>query len=394
MKKVCFVMHTDLFTPWPVVRAVREIEVLKEHGYDISAVCWIKNMNQLAKNEEKDGVSVHRIFMQPPKNSAPKRILAFRKILADMSNEIVNLKPDAIVCHDLEILKAGVSAKRKLGVPLFFDAHENWPDMVAQNSKLEASYFSKLEKKLLHHVVHSYTYGNDLTEKYTKMGFLATTLYNSKSVEDIPKIDESECENIRRRLGIDIDDFVVGFSGSVSLKNGAQQVIDAQHILHKNFVFLVVGGSGRKEDLEGVKKHALKNDVNDRVIFTGRVPPDDLLRYTKAMDVGTALFQPLSENEKVRIPNKIFDYMAMEVPMIVSDFPNMRKIVVDEAHCGMVVNPMNVKEITKAILHFQENPKEAQEQGKRGRKKFEDAYSWNIQKKKLTESHPIWRGEL
>jgi glycosyltransferase involved in cell wall biosynthesis len=107
--------------------------------------------------------------------------------------------------------------------------------------------------------------------------------------------------------------------------------------------------------------------------------------------VGTALFQPLSENEKVRIPNKIFDYMAMKVPMIVSDFPNMRRIVVDEAQCGLAVNPMNVKEITAAILHYQKNPEDATEKGKNGRKNFEEMYSWDIQKKKLIASHPLWQ---
>jgi glycosyltransferase involved in cell wall biosynthesis len=371
---------------------MREIEVLKDHGFEIHAVCWVKGKPELPKEEEREGIKVHRIFMVPPKGMI-NRILTFRKILEKISQKIIQIRPVAIICHDLEILKAGVIAKKKLQVPLFFDAHENWSEMVALNSKLEARYFAFLEKRLLTHVTHSYTYGNDLTEKYNKMGFLATTLYNSKSIDDIPKLNEGEVNEIKEKLGIEKDDFVVGFSGSVSLKNGAQQVIDAQYIMQKSFVFLVVGGAGRKEDLEGVKKHAIKNGVENKVIFTGRVPPDDLLRYSAVMDVGTALFQPLSENEKARIPNKIFDYMAMEVPMIVAYFPNMKKIVVDEAHCGAAVNPMNVKDITKAILHYKENPEEAREKGKNGRKKFEELYSWDVQKKKLKDSHPFWRGE-
>lgn len=391
MKSVCFVLHTDLLDPWPVVRAMREIDVLKEHGYKIHAVCWIKSKSNLPKDEEKKEVKLHRIFLIPPKGKIG-RIHAFRKIIDEISKKIIHIKPDAIVCHDLEILKAGVVAKKKLDIPLFFDAHENWPEMVAQNSKTEARYFANLEKKLLAHVNYSYTYGDDLTEKYNNMGFPATTLFNSKSISDIPQINEVEKDNIKRKLGITKEDFVVGFSGSVSLKNGAQQVIDALYVLNKNFVFLIVGGSGRKEDLEGVKKHAKKLKVHDRVIFTGRVPPIDLLRYSSVMDVGTALFQPLSENEKARIPNKIFDYMAMSVPMIVAYFPNMKKIVVDEAKCGAAVNPMNVKDIAKTIIHFQNNPEDAREMGKNGRKMFQEMYCWDIQKKKLMDSHPLWRG--
>jgi glycosyltransferase involved in cell wall biosynthesis len=322
-----------------------------------------------------------------------KRFLAYRRILKEMSKKIIEIKPDFIVAHDLEILKAAVMAQKALDVPLFFDAHENWPAMVAENSKMEARFFTRLEKKLLKNVTYSYTYGDDLTEKYKGMGYPAVSLYNSKSVDSIPKINETDIGEMSDKFDLKKDDFIIGFSGSVNLENGTQQVIDSLKNLPKNFKFFVVGGSGRKEDLEKVKKYVKQRGVQDRVILTGRVKSEDLLRYSAVFDVGTALFQPLNPNQIARVPNKLFDYMAMSVPIIVSDFPNMRKVVVKDAKCGVAVSPMDINAITKSILNFSKNPAEAKKMGENGRTKFEKLYSWDVQKKKLMNSHPLWRGE-
>jgi glycosyltransferase involved in cell wall biosynthesis len=375
------------------MRAMKEIEVLKEHGYEIFVVSWIKDSLDLPKTEEREGIKVHRFFLPPPKKSFLKRFLAYRRIIKEMSKKIIEIKPNAIVAHDLEILKAGVTAKKALNVPLFFDAHENWPEMVAENSKLEARFFTRLEKKLLKNVTYSYTYGDDLTEKYKGMGYPAVTLYNSKSLDAVPSVSDSQIESMREQWGIKKDDFVIGFSGSVNLQNGTQQVIDVLKNLPKNFKFLVVGGSGKKEDLENVRKYVDDKGAQDRVILTGRVKSGNLLRYSAVFDVGTALFQPLNPNQIARVPNKLFDYMAMSVPMIVSDFPNMRKVVVKDVQCGVWVSPMDINAITKSILHFSKNPDEAKKMGENGRAKFEKLYSWNVQKKKLMNSHPLWRDE-
>ncbi len=394
MKSVCFALHADLFSPWPIMRAMKEINVLKELGFEIFVVSWIKDNLKLPEFEERDGLKVQRFFLTPPKKSIFKRLLTHRKIIKEMSKKIIEIKPHAIVAHDLEILKAAVSAKKALNVPLFFDAHENWPAMVAENSRLESRVFARMERKLLKNVTYSYTYGDDLTEKYKSMGHPALSLYNSKSMDSIPKINEAELGEMRVKFALKKDDFVVGFSGSVNLENGTQQVMDALKNLPKNFKFLIVGGSGRAENLENVKEYATQRRLSDRVIITGRVKSDDLLRYSAVFDVGTALFQPLNPNQIARVPNKLFDYMAMSIPMIVSDFPNMRKVVVKDAQCGIAVNPMNINGITKAILHFHEHPHEALEMGGNGRAKFEELYSWDVQKRKLVESHPFWRKEI
>jgi glycosyltransferase involved in cell wall biosynthesis len=394
MKTACFVLHDDLFTPWPVMRAVKEIEVLRECGYEISVVSWIKGKYPLSETEKKHGINLYRIDLKPPETSFFKRLLTYLKISKAVRKKLIELKPDIIISHDLEMLYASVKAKKALDVPLFYDAHENWPEMVAQNSKFESRVFGIMEKRLLRHVTHSYTYGDDLKEKFNQLGFPATTLFNSKSLSATPQINEHEKEKMKEHLGFKKDDFILGFAGASSLENGLKQTLDSLKKLPDNIKFFIVGGSGRAGLLEKAQDYAKEIRVWDRVKFTGRVPSDTLLRNTAVFDVGTALFQPLSANEIARIPNKIFDYMALSIPMIVSDFPNMRKIVCEESDCGLAVNPMDIKGIAKAVLFFYENPENIREKGENGRRMFEGTFCWDMQKKKLIDSHEVWNNQV
>lgn len=392
MTNVCFVLHLDYFTPWPLDRAAKEIEVLRENDIDITVVSWIKDALKLPATEVKDGITVYRFFLQPPKTSFVKRMFAYLKMSRAISRQIRKIRPDAVVCHDLEMLHPSVKAVKALKVPLFYDSHENWPAMVAQNSRFESSRLAALEKKLLKHVTYSYTYGDDLTEKFNGMGFPAATLYNSKKLGSVPSITEADITEMKKQMGFELSDFVLGFAGSSKLDNGISQTIDALTKLPENIKFFVVGGSRRLGDVEEITRYVSEKGLENRVKFTGRIESDMLLRYTATFDVGTALFQPFSQNEIARVPNKIFDYMALGLPMVVSDFPNMRRVVVDESDCGLVVDPTDIDEITKAVRHFYEHPDDTQEKGKMGRAMFEQAYCWDMQKKKLVDSHPVWRG--
>lgn len=391
MKTACFILHSDLLMPWPVVRAMKEIEILKENGWEISVISWIKSLSELPPSEVKNDIKLHRYFLQPPKKNFLRRLQTYVKMSKAVHKKILELKPNIMICHDLEMLYSSVKAAKELKVPLFYDAHENWPEMVALNNRFEAKCFALLEKRLLRHVAHSYTYGDDLSEKFREMGFPATTLFNSKSLDAVPTIEETDIEQIKEQLGLIKSDFIIGYSGAASLENGLQQTIDALQLLPVNVKFLVVGGSYYGENLEKAKRYAEKKKVQDRVIFTGRVPSDVLLKHISVFDVGTALFQPLSANEIARVPNKIFDYMALSVPMIVSDFPNMRRIVVEESDCGLVVPPMEIEAIIKAVMQFYEHPEDVRVKGERGRAMFEKLYCWDVQKKKLVQSHEVWQ---
>src|SRR2546425_13236791 len=116
--RVCIVLHTDLFHPWPVLRPMREVEVLRSAGREVQVVSWIKGLSaDWPTHEVRDGLEITRIKLAPPRGLW-RRGAGDRAVMERVAGVIVSLKPDALLCHDLEMLWASAMGKRKLGVPL------------------------------------------------------------------------------------------------------------------------------------------------------------------------------------------------------------------------------------------------------------------------------------
>jgi len=74
----------------------------------------------------------------------------------------------------------------------------------------------------------------------------------------------------------------------------------------------------------------------------------------------------------------LFEYMSAGLPVIASNFPAWRTLI-EQAGCGLTVNPLNVREIADAITWILEHPAEAEAMGKRGQAAVLSTYNWDTQ---------------
>jgi glycosyltransferase involved in cell wall biosynthesis len=79
------------------------------------------------------------------------------------------------------------------------------------------------------------------------------------------------------------------------------------------------------------------------------MPLDELHQYTVQAELGMSLEENLGLNYYYALPNKLFDYIQAGVPVVVSDFPEMAKVVRDY-NIGMAVNDRNPENFA-AILN-------------------------------------------
>ena len=78
---------------------------------------------------------------------------------------------------------------------------------------------------------------------------------------------------------------------------------------------------------DGLREQAAAAGLADRVHFLPSVPLERLLEHTADADVGVSLLQDTCENHRLALPNKVFEYVAAGVPVVVSDLPELTRLV-------------------------------------------------------------------
>lgn len=138
-------------------------------------------------------------------------------------------------------------------------------------------------------------------------------------------------EAARRKLDLPLQKKLIGYIGmlkTMGMEKGIDISIKTLDNLPANVCLVIVGGS--KEDIEYYRNFSQKRNLEDRVLFIGKVPHKLIPKYLKAFDV---LIAPFPENEHYKFymsPLKIFEYMASGRPIVTTDLPSLREILSEE----------------------------------------------------------------
>jgi len=97
-----------------------------------------------------------------------------------------------------------------------------------------------------------------------------------------------------------------------------------------------------------MKQTVAQLQLESRVRFIPKLPYQELRAYTAIADVGVSLDKPLHLNYTYSLPNKVFDYIHAGVPLLVSDLPELRRLV--ETHnVGRIVSTVTPTAIAEAL---------------------------------------------
>ncbi len=146
---------------------------------------------------------------------------------------------------------------------------------------------------------------------------------------DVHKFEQREADALlKRRLGLH-GKTIVGFIGSIVHYEGVQLVLEALTRLPSNIqkeVGVLIVGSGTY--LRDLKRIASMLNVEENVVFTGRVPFDDVSRYYSIIDIAPFPRLPLKVCELVS-PLKPFEAMAMGKAVLASNVASHMEFVVE-----------------------------------------------------------------
>jgi len=118
-----------------------------------------------------------------------------------------------------------------------------------------------------------------------------------------------------------------------------------------------------------------------KVDFPGYLEPRMGWARIAECQVGLAILEPIP-NYVESYPTKMFEYMGLGIPVIVSAFPLSREVV-DRYQCGLAVDPLDPKAVAEAMAFIFENPAEAGRMGRRGQEAALSQYNWKSEEAKL-----------
>jgi len=285
-------------------------------------------------------------------------------------------KADIFLSNDLDTLPANFTASKIRKKKLVYDSHEYFtevPELV--NRPNIKRIWENIEKRILPKLKNTYTVCNSISEIYNKKYNI-----NMKVVRNIPKCSEITEEKIKTNLPKDIiDKKIIIYQGAVNVGRGIEQVIKAMQYV-ENAKFVIVGNGDIFDD---IKKLTSDLKLNDKVYFTGKIPLNELFAYTQKADIGISIEENIGLNYYYALPNKLFDYIRANVPIIASHLPEIENIVTTY-NIGCFIENHKPEHIAEKINLMLNSPEKVQ-LWKNNLKKASAELCWENEEKVLEE---------
>ena len=232
-------------------------------------------------------------------------------------------------CHSLSVMPLGVAFKLFGGSPIVYDTHELETE-TASMSDLRKRLSKVAERLLIRKADAIICVSNSIADWYRK----EYNLEKVNVVRNLPARTNSALgrsqNTLKEKLGIQPDEILVVYQGLLSKGRGINLLLNVFSRVEKpkHIVFLGYG------PLESKVKGYVESFPN--VHLHPAVRPHEVLGYTSSGDVGISLIENTCLSYYYSLPNKLFEYLVSGLPVVVSDFPEMSKVV-EEYQCGWKV---------------------------------------------------------
>ena len=288
---------------------------------------------------------------------------------------------DVYHAHDLNTLRLGWKISSIHGKKLVYDSHELYLDRNRSRKAgpIKRMMIRRFEKSLIRKCDKVITVNESIAE-------LLCRRYGISDVEVImntPPMQFFPPENIgcdlREILRISDDKKIAIYVGSIQRNRGLENLLRSMIFLDS--VHLVLMGYGDKEVLDELERIATKNGLSDRYSLFGPVPSELVPLYTSSADIGVAPILNSCLSYYLCSPNKVFEYMHAGIPVVASDFPELRRVVIGE-NMGSVFDPESPEDIARSIEEIIGN-EQLCDQFRLNSNNSSRKYNWGLQSTKL-----------
>ncbi|AFM27905.1 glycosyltransferase family 4 protein [Desulfomonile tiedjei] len=386
---------TDRFYPEITAPSFRILEHSRkwiELGNEVTVVTCAPNFprgelfpgyrNALYQEEIIEGIRVIRLFSyMAPNEKLVRRVLDYASFMVSAILQSFRFPGfDLILATSppLFVPMAGCVISRLLDRPWIFELRDLWPDSIKAVGALNGgivSFTEKIELFLYRNSDHVISLTHSFKENLVSRGIPAEKITVVENAVDTDFFHPTNVKlDARAALGVNGKDFLAGYIGTVGMAHGIETIVHAASLCkdHEHLKFLIMGeGAERARIQELTNANGLKN-----VIIRDFIPREQMPSYLSCLDAFLVHLRPDPIFRTV-IPSKIFEAMAMEVP-IIHAVEGESACLVEDAGAGVCIPSGNAEKLAAEVIGLSAQKDRLTQMGRRGREVAKEKYSREV----------------
>lgn len=374
----------------PDVRVEKEITVLKDNGHNVHLLCY--DRRGLPQHEKINGYEIFRVPVSGTMYKFKALALLFPFYFRFWKKQILRQLDrgnyDLVHFHDLTLAKTCLEAVKLKGLEVIGDYHENRPVIMQYyhhvrtfpgNILISVNQWEKYQAKYTPRLGHLILVTQEARDyylgKYSMKPDQITVVENYPDLAELRQFDTDEAIVNKYK-----DRKMLLYFGDTGLRRGTETILEAAELLRDKagYCFVVIGTSREQGHLLRFKEERNLNNVE----FTGVLPLGDAVSYFRAAYAGLS---PLLKNihHDTTYANKLFQYMAFGMPVLVSNCTAQEKVV-KETGCGLVHEAGNALDLVEKIRML-DDPGQYERMGRLAAEAVENNYNFTVAGQRLLD---------
>ena len=242
-----------------------------------------------------------------------------------------------LLSNDLDALLPNYLVSKRKKIPMIWDSHEIFTEMPSVTNRWVQHVWRLLEKSIVPKLKYTMIANDSYADWFVKNYGIKRPVV----VRNLPK-------KLPSPKLTDNNPKIILYQGAINFSRGIDKMIEAMQLIEVAEFHIAGRGPMTDEYKDLVRKLNLENKVK----FLGNLSPIELRKITEKADVGLSIEENKGLSYYYSLPNKISDYIQARVPVVVSKFPEMQKIV-EKYNVGEFISshePQHLAEKVKIVL--------------------------------------------
>jgi glycosyltransferase involved in cell wall biosynthesis len=353
-------------------RVLKTCRSLADAGYQVRVIALHDGSAGLPEVELVHGLPVHRVRLRT-KHWWRSRPLQFVKYVEFLVRVASKYRGSAVYhCHDLNALPAGLLCRTvsRATCSVIYDAHEH------ESERAGFSWAMRLMTRVIERCLIGFadrviTVSPSIAAEYQRLYRIAEPIVVYNAPYFAAKVFD---DSLRRRFGISKDAKIYLYQGALTAGRGLSMLLRIFSSLGPDLCIVFVGSGELEQNIEAAARR------HGNIYHIPYVDPLELWRLTMAADYGIVLIENVCRSYYYCLPNKLFEFMMAELPVLVSDMLELKRFV-EEYGVGLVsrVDEVAVRTAIAELANCDRDRVVA------NIRRVKTRFTWETQEKKLLE---------